>query len=245
MGNKRAGTTINVGGTGQRVAGRQVISGMTIRVGNGVRINGVGNTTDGDIIPGSGRLAREARQLPAFDRIEVASCVDVEVVFGTMQKVEVEADDNLLALVETEVQGVLGHSLRVDVRGSLSTENKLIVRVELPVPLQEVTIAGSGDASVLGLQQESIDFTVRGSGNIRAAGEVRRLHALVQGSGDLKLRGLRAAAAELTVQGSGDIAAEVTQAVTAWVVGSGDITVLGSPEVRQTRVQGSGDIEFE
>jgi hypothetical protein len=156
MNEPRKRRTIIVGGKGQRIAGRHFISNMTINVGGGVNINGTGDHSGG--IHGSGRQARTPRELPAFDRIIIASGVDLEVTFGSVQKVEVEADDNLVDLVETTVQSALGSTLYIDVRESLSTENALVVHAQLPVPLHSLTINGSGDAYVQDLQQDAISL---------------------------------------------------------------------------------------
>jgi hypothetical protein len=237
--------TVTVSGNGQRIAGRHFISNMTISVGGGVRISGVGDHFGG--VQGSGRLGREERNLPAFGQIMVASCVDVLVAFGPDQRVVVEGDDNLLALVDLQVEEPHGPLalLRVDVRESLSTQNPLVVHVTMPRQLLRVIIAGSGNVSAQELRQDTLELSIRGSGDIRVSGEVGDLIAGVYGSGDLKLRALNAKNAQLDVQGSGDITATVSHSVIAGVQGSGDITIVGNPPSRKTRVNGSGDIEFE
>lgn len=239
VGNVRKHRTVIVSGNGNIVAGGSVIING-VRVGGGEHFQGV---------VGSGNLARETRELPGFSGITVASCVDVQVSFGTEQKVEVEADDNLLALVETSIVERPGFAhvttLNVGVRESLSTDHPMVVHVTMAHPLVRVEVAGSGDVGLKGVSQGDLDLSIRGSGNIRAAGEVVRLNATVQGSGDMKLRALSAAIAQLDVQGSGDITATVTKSVIANVRGSGDITILGDPPARQTQVYGSGDIEFD
>jgi hypothetical protein len=56
-----------------------------------------------DAIRGSGKSAKESRDLPAFDSVEVGSGIHLTVTTGPLQKVLVEADDNVLPLVETRV----------------------------------------------------------------------------------------------------------------------------------------------
>lgn len=232
------GGGIHVSGSGNIVAGRDIIGGTNV---TGVDPNFAG-------VQGSGHLARETRDLPGFEGIKVASCVDVQVTFGAEQKIEVEADDNLLSLVEVAFDGS-GRvpMLNIDVRESLTTMNPLVVHVTMPKSqnLQRVIVAGSGDVVVEGMEQAGVMLSIRGSGDIRITGEVVKLSAQIQGSGDMKLRGLASSTANLEVQGSGDIKATVTRAVNATVMGSGDITIFGNPPIRNTRVMGSGDIEFD
>ena len=121
------------------------------------------------------------------------------------------------------------------------------------VPLVEVTlpelplakIAGSGNLRLEDVSQDEIKLEITGSGTIQASGQVKYLSAHVTGSGDIKAKGLQAEAANLRVSGSGDIKARATQELKARVSGSGDITVLGSPAIRDTHVSGSGEILCE
>ena len=210
------------------------IGRMEIR--NGSIIDGFNGTR------GDGNVVRSARELPLFSHVVLTSAIDIEVTFGDSLIAEIEADANLHDLVETIIEF---DALKVGIKGSLTTENALVLRLQLPCPLAGVHVTGSGCANLHGLSQDLINLYIQGSGDIRAAGVVRRVHGLVQGSGDLKLKKLQAAEADLTVQGSGDITAAVSSSVTATVQGSGDITIHGNPQARRTHVAGSGDIDFE
>ena len=60
-------------------------------------------SVDLNAVKGSGTLASEVRQVAEFTEVELAGSADVEVTVGGEQKVVVEADDNILPLVETNV----------------------------------------------------------------------------------------------------------------------------------------------
>lgn len=225
---------IIISSKGSRVIGRCEITEIVMGDGKGFG-NLAGRT-------GSGNVMRSQREVPPFDAIEIDSCVDVDVRFGSSQGVEIEADDNIHDIVKTHVHGSV---LILDIEGSLSTNNTIRALIQLPTPLREVVVQGSGDALVQGVDQEQLSLYVRGSGDIRVDGKVQSLRARVQGSGNMKLRRLVAHTADLAIQGSGDIKAHVSSSVSAQVLGSGDIYILGEPPQRHTRVRGSGEIEFE
>jgi hypothetical protein len=54
---------------------------------------------------GSGKAATETRALPEFQAIELSGSMDLKVRQGSPQSVQVQADDNLLPLLETVVEG--------------------------------------------------------------------------------------------------------------------------------------------
>lgn len=121
---------------------------------------------------------------------------------------------------------------------------RCIVGIALP-EAPSIRIKGSGDVTLYGLQQASLDLGIQGSGDITAFGQVEHLEAEVAGSGDVDASELVAMSASLAVAGSGDIDAHVSQSVRARVAGSGDIVVRGNPSVRDHSVAGSGDIKFK
>lgn len=120
---------------------------------------------------------------------------------------------------------------------------RAVVGIALPES-PTIKIKGSGDVTLLDLQQDALDLEIQGSGDITVSGQVARLHVQVAGSGDVDASELIAEAADLSVAGSGDIEAFVRSDVRARVAGSGDIVVRGNPPRRDDYVVGSGKIKF-
>ena len=78
---------------------------------------------------GSGKIATERRDLKGFKGVEVGGVFQVEITAGKDFEVEVETDDNLLALIETEVDdGVL----EIGSKGRISPTDKILVRISAP-----------------------------------------------------------------------------------------------------------------
>lgn len=190
-------------------------------------------------LTGSGTLRSENRDVAPFDAVQLRNALDVEIVIGPERRVSVEADDNLLTLIDTRVEG---HRLVIDSHGSWNTRRHCVVHVQVP-SLREVQLDGSGDASIDGFDGDALDLEVAGSGDITAHGRVGRLVAAVQGSGDLHLDTLTAQDARVRIAGSGDAAVRVAGELDAVVDGSGDIRYRGNPKRVRRRVNGSGSIE--
>ena len=130
------------------------------------------------------------------------------------------------------------------VGGGSVNHGRLIVGVALP-EIEAVKIKGSGDVTLLDLQQHLLELQIEGSGDIDASGTVEELKVSIAGSGDVDASGLTANRASLSIAGSGDIDALVRQSVRASVAGSGDILVRGNPTSREKSVAGSGSVKFK
>src|SRR5437660_12915469 len=80
-------------------------------------------------VHGSGVRKTEKRDLPAFNAIETSGAFEVNVDCQKPASFELEADDNLLPLVETEVRdGVL----RVRTTRGYSSSGGIVLRIAVP-----------------------------------------------------------------------------------------------------------------
>src|SRR4051812_13065288 len=75
-------------------------------------------------VEGSGKLATEDRKVEAFQRVRASNAVEVVVAVTGNESATVEADDNLLPLVQTKVEH---GTLEIGVTGSLTTRNPIRV----------------------------------------------------------------------------------------------------------------------
>lgn len=120
---------------------------------------------------------------------------------------------------------------------------KIVIGIAMPLA-PDIKIKGSGNVTLLDLNQSTLDIQIQGSGDVTASGKVEQLDVEVAGSGDVDASDLIADHANLSVAGSGDIEAFVRVGVHARVAGSGGIVVRGNPGERNHQVAGSGKIKF-
>src|SRR5579871_4431809 len=101
---------------------------------------------DGAQVTGSGKLKTDNRKLSGFHAVEVKGALDCDIKIGKASDVTVEADDNLLPLVKTDVKdGVL--IIKTD--GNFSTHQSIKVAFTMP-ELTDGTLSGSGNFNVTG-----------------------------------------------------------------------------------------------
>ena len=191
-------------------------------------------------IIGSDTLVRESRPVAAFSRIRSEGAVSVVVRQGPASDAVIEADDNLVGLVDLVIEH--GDTLVVETSGSYRPRNPMRVYVAVP-RIEDVAVSGSGDITLQDWRADMLALAVGGSGDIRLDGRVREVHATVAGSGDIDLGGVAVEEASATVAGSGDIRIGTAGTVYATIAGSGDIDA-GDVGHLVGSVNGTGDIDY-
>ena len=188
---------------------------------------------------GSGMPVTEVRDVAPFTSVELAGSNNVMVRVGEEQAVVVKADDNLIDRVTTEVQS--GTLIIGSTPGSFLTKSPMSVEVTVPT-LDAVTLAGSGNMAVDGIDAESLRVDLPGSGTLSGSGTATRLDVTVGGSGVVQFARLVANVVQAAVSGSGSIFITATKSLDAAVSGSGVIVYAGNPQDVTRSVTGSGAI---
>lgn len=210
-------------------------------------------------VRGSGNLSTEERPVSGIERIALYGIGTVEVTLGDRESLMVEAEDNLLEYLETEVdngvlelrtRNLINLQPRKDIRYLVTVKSiegleilgsGNIVMDKVDTPSMRLVIAGSGDIDLGDLTADSLDITIPGSGQVQVSGEVVSQTINVAGSGKVQAENLRSRSAEVRLAGSGDMTIWVTDDLTVRILGSGDIRYYGSPSLSQT-ILGSGNI---
>jgi hypothetical protein len=213
----------------------------------------------GEQVEGSGSVKRQARQVQHFTGVAMEMPGKLELRMGSTEGVTVEADDNLLPLIETVVEdGVL--RVRPSKRNlSLRTRNLRIVvnarEIErlslggsgsieadaLRSPRLHVDLGGSGKISVRGIESDTVSISLGGSGGFQAdGGTARKVSVSIGGSGNVDLGKVQADNVSVSVGGSGDVTVWAREALSLSIAGSGDVRYYGDPRVSKSIV-GSGD----
>lgn len=188
---------------------------------------------------GSGVPATQAREVAAFNSVELSGSNNVVIRVGEQQSVVVRADDNLLDRVTTEVQS--GTLVIANTPGSMTTKSPMSVEVNVPT-LTALSLTGSGNIVVNGIEAESLEVALPGSGTLTGSGTTTRLDVTVGGSGTVEFTQLVANDVRAAVSGSGSIFVTATKRLDASVSGSGAIIYVGNPQDVTKSVTGTGAI---
>ena len=172
---------------------------------------------------GSGNIVTEGRTVDDFQRIEIGSAVNVELVVepGAKTTVSVTYDDNLIDRVKTEVRSA---TLVISLDGSVST------------------LGGGRFVSVTVDSLEAIE--VSGAVDLKGSGEVNTYDLAVSDASDVDLRDLIANEVTIQVDGASEVSIWASQSVTGDVSGASDVTVHGDPGNVNVETSGVSDLHM-
>jgi hypothetical protein len=195
------------------------------------------------LIVGSGKLIEQVRTPGKFERLRLDGSFDVTLGPGSTARVLIRADDNIAALIQTELDG---DTLVIKARknSAFRTRNPIAITVDF-TQLKAVDLRGSGKLSADTLQGDRFDLALSGSGNaVLKRISVGQFHAALAGSGDISVSG-KADSTDLSIAGSGDIHAEqlISRQTSVSIAGSGDADVYAS-ESLSASIAGSGDVRY-
>ncbi len=175
---------------------------------------------------GSGQMATETRDLRDFESIDVSGVIQVEVTAGKDFTVEVEADDNLLQYVNTEVRR---GKLILSTEKRIKTGNPIRIRISAP-NISDIEASGASKVSVVDLSNSSLNLDVSGATKISLAGETKKLTVDASGASNIDASNLRTENAAVDVSGASSADVNVTGELDAEASGASNVTYSGSPQ---------------
>lgn len=181
---------------------------------------------------GDGSVQTEVRSISGFTSIKNETDVEVIITQGSVYEVKVQAQQNLLDEVMTEVKG---DELQIYSKHCINKHEPIVVYITMPT-ITRVEISGSGIVTTTNKISEGtlslvvsgsgafnandsiytdvVDLTISGSGVINYLGESRNASAVVAGSGLITMLGKGNASdtgnptnLDLTISGSGAVQA--------------------------------------
>lgn len=208
---------------------------------------------------GSGDIKSENRTVANFTGISVGSSFDVEVKIGPVTEVRVEADDNIIKYIETEVSG---NTLKIRLEDNHSISNAHL-KVYVTTPAL-TSVKTSGSASVLvqdviatkerlsfkassssGIKAEvdapEVEADASSSATINLSGKTKNYHAEASSSSDIKSLDLLSENATAKASSSATIKLHASVSLDARASSSADIVYRGAATVNKS-VSSSGSV---
>jgi len=191
-----------------------------------------------DAISGSGVRQKQKREVASFTSIATEGAFDIDVVCQKPQSIEVEADDNLLPMITTEVSNHVPH---IRSNQSYSVNDPIKITISLP-NLEGISASGAGKLAVDGIKNEKFEIDANGATVIRVAGETKLIDIDTNGAGKIDAHKLRAARGVVEAKGVARVDVNVTEQLEVTVSGPSHVTYQGDPVLNKT-VNGPGTIE--
>lgn len=213
-------------------------------------------------VRGDGDLTTIKRSHQDFKGVKTAGAFDLYVTQGTTYEVKIEAEENLLKYIVTEVND---NVLVVKVKKGINLRPRKDIKLFVTAPVfrelsiagsgnivadddlrsnetVSFSIAGSGDISVSSIHAPRVKVKIAGSGNVTMNGETRTAEYRIAGSGDIKCADLKAENAEVHIAGSGGVWLYASQSLDVHISGGGDVYYKGNPVNVKKHIAGSGNL---
>jgi hypothetical protein len=189
---------------------------------------------------------------------------ELTITQGDEELLTVEADDNLLRHIESEVKdGTLFLGIRgshwsdhikptkpikfnvimkqiagLDLSGSGSVRASHITTQDL-----DIGIGGSGDVAIGSLTAQKLDVALSGSATCAVSGgKVSRQGIDISGSGEYRAPKLESQAVEAGISGSGHATVWAKDSLSVNISGSGEVDYFGTPGKISKEISGSGSL---
>ncbi len=193
-------------------------------------------------IRGEGPKVTRELNIAKFDGFTLAIGGTIYVRQGSPQSVRIEAQENIIANLKTDVSG---NTWKIGFEKNVRNHDGVKIWITTPT-LTRAAVSGSG--KIVGENRFTglgdLELAISGSGDIEMDFDAQAVHSSISGSGDMELQG-RAASHQVRISGSGDIKAYdlVTGISDIRISGSGDCQVNANDDL-SISTSGSGDVYY-
>jgi hypothetical protein len=192
---------------------------------------------------GSGNVETEVRSVAPFVRVSFEGIGSLVVTQGTEASLKIEAEDNILPRIVTEVHG---DELEI---GFDTDRWENIIRPTKPIKyylqverLSELSLSGLGDVKIDGIEGERFTVGLSGAGSVNATGVVNEQEVNVSGAGSYDAGDLRSETVTINLSGAGNAVLWVTDTLDINISGLGNVRYYGDPVIHQS-ITGLGNIQ--
>ena len=210
---------------------------------------------------GSGNVVSESREVNGFRALEIDYPATVSVRQGNQESLKIEAEDNLLPGLKTQVKNGVLHIFYEREKGKHVNPTKVVKITIVAKDLADVEFNSAGELTIEGLETNSLEISLSGAGSleldrvqlkelgvnlsgagsITASGTTDSLDVNISGFGDFKGADLHGKAASVTISGAGGATVWMDDDLTARISGAGSISYYGSASVSK-QISGLGSV---
>jgi hypothetical protein len=213
-------------------------------------------------IKGNGKVTTDTRTTADYDAIKISGSFDVDLVAGKEGKIIIKGEENLMLYVKVEVED---NVLKIYNQKGTNIRPSLGKKIQVTIPFEkisELNLSGSGNIKsidtikndkflaklsgsgnfTLAMNTTNLELNLSGSGNVTIKGNTDNFTTKLSGSGNIDAVNLKTKNVDVNVTGSGNSRVNCNENLVARVSGSGDIKYTGSPEKKDVKVSGSGNI---
>ena len=188
-------------------------------------------------VRGNGLRKTEKRDVASFTSIETSGAFEVEVKCQKPARLEIEADENLLPIVQTEVRSGVLH---ISTTKGYKSSGGIVLRITVP-DLESVKSTGAGKVHVFDVKNDNFEIQSTGATQMVASGQSKSVKIGSTGAGKIDAHNLRAETADVSVTGAASVDVYATDQLDVTVSGAGRVTYSGNPKISK-HILGAGEV---
>ena len=192
----------------------------------------------GNQVVGSGKRAMQKRDVSSFTSISTDGAFEIEVVCQQPVGLQIEADDNILPLISTEVSN---NVLRLKSIQSYSMSEPVTLRITVP-NLDGLSVSGAGKIEISGMKNDKFEIDSSGAPTIRVAGNTKVIDISSSGAAKIDTHKLHASRAVVDSKGVSSIDLDARDQLDVTISGPSHVTYDGDPVVTK-QINGPGKLE--
>lgn len=189
-------------------------------------------------VHGSGNLGTDKRAITGFKSVEAGGVFQLEITAQKEFGVEVEADDNLLPMIRTEVDGDV---LRIETDKHFKTNNPIRIRVSAP-DIERLDISGVANVTLDNINNSELAIEASGASKIKVSGETSMLNVDVSGATKINADDLKSINAVIDANGASFVSVNVTGDIQSDVSGASRVVYSGAPVNVNTKKTGVSSV---
>ena len=212
-------------------------------------------------VKGDGNVISQEIPVEIYNEIKADGALDLvyESKPDEAAYLRVEADDNILPLLEIKVKG---KTLNIRAKESINpsrfaiytnsptikyVESKGAASIHLTGHIEgkelKVKLKGAGDLKADNIAFEKAEFFLEGAGNMDLSGEAGKAKLEISGNGDINSGGLQVGELECHIKGNGDMDVNATDKLSIEIKGKGNLTYKGKPQITKQNIKGAGTVK--
>jgi hypothetical protein len=189
-------------------------------------------------VTGSGNVVTESRDITDFNSVDVSGVFKVEITAQRDFAVEVQADDNLMSLIKTNVSGGVLH---VEAEKRLKTSGPIVIRISAP-DIENVEASGATNVTVKNLKSDQFGLNTSGASKVSVQGSAAGFSAEVSGASQINAGDLIAENAKIEASGASSVTVNVSNELNADASGASKVFYSGTPKNIVKTASGSSSV---
>ena len=209
-------------------------------------------------IRGNGKVVKQERSVSSFTGIDVGGAFKVYLTQGDMESLVVEADENLLDIIKTEVRG---NTLKINTTEDIKDSEALNIYITFK-NLDNIDISGacqitsenkfklgdlmldcSGASDImLKMTASKVELDCSGASKIDLYGAAESIEMDISGASQIDASDFEVKVCEAEASGASHGKVFVTGELSAEISGAGSLKYSGDPIIKSHEVSGAGSL---